>query len=364
MRICILTQPLGANYGGILQAYALQKVLRDMGHDVTTLRFRPATPWVPTGVRKHLLTLRRFISKYLKGNRDIVCCDPARQTCFAYQELDRFIEEHLRCQEVQAPLSAAAICGFDAFVVGSDQVWRPAYSPCLPNFYLDFLGDAPVKRIAYAASFGVDKWETDEQTTALIRPLAQRFDAVSVREASAVELCRKHLGVDARLMPDPTLLLQAADYRALCGTQQGPSEDYIAEYLLDKGEREQRFIDRLSAQTGLPVRQIGQLDWARSTDSLESWIAAIAGARYVVTNSFHGTVFSLLFERSFFAIINQARGASRFVSLLDAAGLRERLIDGSELQSYSPDLKDIDFKPVSQKIAALRQAGLQFLSTI
>lgn len=361
MKICILTQPLGANYGGILQAYALQQTLRSSGHDVTTLRFRPEVPWVPSGYKKHLLTLRRFISKYVKGNSDIIYCSPDRQTRYAYRELDRFIDTRMNCLEVSAPLSVKNLPEFDAYIVGSDQVWRPSYSPFLPDFYLDFLGDTPAKRIAYAASFGVDTWEADEEMTARIRPLAQRFDAISVREASGVKLCAEHLDVHAEVMPDPTFLLTAADYYDLCETRQTSENNYIAVYLLDKGEREQHLINLISAQSGLPIKNTGLLDWARSTDSLENWISAIAGARFVITNSFHGTVFSLLFEKNFLTIKNSQRGTARFASLLNSLGLQSRLLDLSAPNAEIPEMLEIDYQVVKEKLNSMRQLGRSFL---
>lgn len=362
MRICILTQPLGANYGGILQAYALQRALKDMGHQVTTLRFPPEVSWVPAGIRKHILTFRRFVSKYIKGNRTIAFCNPDKQTRFAYMELNRFLEEKMQCLPVKAPLTQQDLPDFDAYIVGSDQVWRPAYSPCLPNFYLDFLEDAPVRRIAYAASFGVDIWEADEATTARIRPLAQRFDTVSVREASGVALCDKYLGIQAKVMPDPTLLLPASDYLNLCQSCHKQDEPYIAAYVLDRGEPESRFLDRMSGKTGLPVKYIGLLDWTKSTDALESWLDDIARARYVVTNSFHGTVFSILFEKDFIPIINRARGASRFESLLNTMGLQNRLLEREDLEHSSFEFPAIDYGQIQKTLYDIRRKGITFLA--
>lgn len=364
MRICILTLPLRSNYGGILQAYALQKALKNMGHDVTTLLFHPPVSWVPSGIRKYLLTGRRFLAKYLKGNGDIVYCNPDRQTRFAYQKMDRFISEHLNCLEANTPLSIQDLPSFDAFVVGSDQVWRPAYSPYLPDFYLDFLGDKSVKRIAYAASFGVDTWETDEKTTAMIRPLAQRFNAISVREESGISLCTKYLGVNAVVMPDPTLLLNDTEYLSLCPQTAEANEPYIATYILDKDAHIDTFVNRISKQLGLPIKSIGEINWAKCADSPTEWISCIAGASLVLTDSFHGTVFSLLFKRNFITIVNHARGASRFESLLDYLCLRDRLVDRINLDNFNPSPKDIDYSSVSQSLAKLRKKGLLFLQNI
>jgi len=362
MKICILTQPLGANYGGVLQAYALQKVLEDMGHTVTTLRFPVLLPWIPKGYKKPITTLLRFASKYLKGNKSIACCDPDRQTRYAYQELFRFVDSHIRCMPVSAPVSRKMLPDFDAYIVGSDQVWRPLYSPFLPNFFLDFLADAPVKRIAYAASFGVDTWEADEEMTAIIRPLAQRFDAISVREESGVALCEEFLGVQAEVMPDPTLLLTAADYLRLCPAQENKQEAYIAAYILDRGDRENSFIDRISTVMGLPVKNIGDLDWSIHSDSVESWIEGIAHASFVITNSFHGTIFSLLFKRDFCSIVHNGRGASRFTSLLRTVGIQDHLIDETQLEHYTPSNKPIDYEEVMTILSGIREKGYSFLS--
>lgn len=361
MRICILTQPLGQNYGGILQAYALQKVLRDMGHDVTTLRFAPAAPWwIPSGFRKNILTLRRFVSKYIKGNKAIVFCDPLRQARYSFQELNRFVEKHIHHLNVEAPLSKEKLPDFDTYVVGSDQVWRPRYSPNLPDFYLDFLADSPKVRIAYAASFGVDSWEADEAMTARIRPLAQRFHSISVREDSGIDLCKEQLGVKAVVMPDPTLLLTSSDYRTLFPAT-GETEPYIAAYILDRDERVQAFIRRRAKSLGLPVKVVGEFDWTQCADSPEQWLECLAKASYVITDSFHGTVFSLLFHREFLAILNRDRGASRFTSLLESTGLQDRAIAKEALERELPPLRPIDYGKVEAVLSGQREKGLSFL---
>lgn len=364
MRICILTQPLGANFGGVLQAYALQKALKGMGHNVTTLRFSPqATWWIPSGFKKRVLTVRRFISKYLKGNKGITYCNPDRQTRYAFRELNRFINDYIEHLDVQPPLTRNTIPEYDAYVVGSDQVWRPAYSPFLPNFYLDFIADSTAKRIAYAASFGVDTWEADEEMTSCLQGLAKKFDAITVREESGVELCKKFLGVQATVMPDPTLLLSAADYIRLCPQESQNQGDFVAAYILDQGEQEKAFVQRVADQLHLPAKYIGKYDWSTGVDSIESWISGISNARYVITDSFHGTVFSLLFQKDFLSIINRERGASRFESLLDTVGLLDHLLDRNKLEDL-PTWPEIPWDSVSAKMEEMRQKGLYFLKSI
>ena len=110
---------------------------------------------------------------------------------------------------------------FDAYVVGSDQVWRPTYNlgDKLFDMYLAFADGQQVKRLSYAASFGVDKWEYSDDQTRICSELAKQFDAISVREKSGVKLCADNLGVDAIHVLDPTMLLDPSDYNKLIGKQ-------------------------------------------------------------------------------------------------------------------------------------------------
>lgn len=366
MKICILTQPLARNYGGILQAYALQRVLRDMGHDVTTLRFPPLIYTAPSKCNLYWQTFRRFLSK-LRGNKSILFANPTRQSLYSFQintEIDRFISQNIKYLCVNAPLKSTDVPAFDAYIVGSDQVWRPAYSPCLTNFYLDFLSETCVKRFAYAASFGVDTWETDSDTTKIIRPLARQFNRISVREETAINLCKQYLDVEADLMPDPTLLLSGKDYLSLAFRDHSSIEKqkYIAAYILDKNAAKWSLLDKISAKKGLPIKTIGNFNWTNGQDSIEDWLLGIANAEYVVTDSFHGTVFSLLFHKDFLTINNVGRGSSRFNSLLGELGLMNHIVQMDSNLSWEE--KPIDYDRVQAILEIKRQQGLSFLKGI
>ena len=364
MRICILTQPLERNYGGILQAYALQKALRDLGHQPTTLRFMPLYAQTSSRVELYWKTFRRFLSK-LKGNRYINKINPEKEWEYFKQfnsVMEGFIRTNIHCLDVRTPLKYKSLPKFDAFIVGSDQVWRAVFSPCLPHFFLDFLEDAPVRRIAYAASFGLDFWETPEQTTEIIRPLAQRFDRISVRELSGVDLCKTYLGVDAELMPDPTLLLTREDYLALCDktSEATPTEPYVAVYVIDSRDKTNELIARFEEEHQLPVVRIGRFNWENGSEPMESWIRGFARARYVITDSFHGTVFSLIFGKDFITFNNGWRGAGRFHTLLDNFDLADRLVDADKVSEIS--IPPIDRERVCRGLAELREKGISFLA--
>ena len=364
MRICILTQPLEMNYGGILQAYALQKALTEMGHEVTTLRFKPLYAQASSRAEMYWKIFRRFLSK-MKGNKAILFSNPEKQWEHyrkMNREIERFISENINFLEADIPLNANKLPVFDAYIVGSDQVWRPVFSPHLPDFYLGFLEDERPLRIAFAASFGVDGWESSEKETALLRKLAQRFDRISVREASGVELCRNHLGMDAELMPDPTMLLTREDYLTLCPSPVSgiPDQPYIATYIIDPDNKIGTLISDFAERSHLPVVSVGGFDWERGSKPMEHWLAGIANARFVITDSFHGTVFSLLFQKDFITFINGWRGPSRYHTLLDTFGLSNRLVCAD--QASEIEIPPLDNKVVSQILPALRERGLSFLA--
>ena len=365
MRICILTQPLDKNYGGLLQAYALQRILRDMGHEATTLRLKPLYAQSSSQAELYWKTFRRFLSR-LKGNKNIVFCNPDAEWQYNRQRnpsLERFIDGKLNCLEANIPLDARKLPAFDAYIVGSDQVWRPVFSPRLTNFYLDFLGDQPVRRIAYAASFGVDTWEATEKLTERIRPLAHRFDRISVRETSAVDLCRDHLGVDADLMPDPTLLLTRDDYLAyVADTPDIPvsSRPYIATYFIDPNNSKATLVSDFARKHNLPVINVRQFDWTSGIDPAAHWIAGMANADYILTDSFHGTVFSLLFRKDFITFDNGWRGSSRFHTLLEAFGLRDRLVKADNVSEVI--IPPVDPEAVSRQLTFQRDRGISFLA--
>lgn len=366
MRICILTQPLEKNYGGILQAYALQKALSDMGHQVTTLRFKPLYAQSSSKVGLYWKTFRRFLSK-LKGNKSIIYCNPEEQWKH-YREINRsiesFINDNINCLEANVPLKLKHLPPFDAFIVGSDQVWRPVFSPCLKNFFLDFLKEEKnknVKRLAYAASFGVDEWDISEKTTKDILPLAQRFDKISVREESGIELCKSHLEVVGELMPDPTMLLSQEDYLKLCNDFQSNKggRPYVATYFIDRNKSFDPLVSDFARKHDLDVVPVGGFNWKKGSIPIEQWISGIANAECVITDSFHGSVFSLIFLKDFITFNNSWRGTSRFETLFKVFDMNDRLTDPNGINGI--DIPPIDKEQVTRILKSQKEKGLSFL---
>ena len=324
MRINIITQPLFCNYGGILQNYALQEILRCMGHDVLTVNVPPREISAHSGwkdIAHALINLK----KRLTGQYDWPFLNPHT---FAKKERElsapqrEFISRYIHKVDVKIPFTEKSVCSHpaDLWIVGSDQVWRPWCSPNIGNYFFDFLDDT-TPRIAYAASLGTDQWEISEEQTRIVRTLAKKFKAISVREKSGVELCRRYLGVEAHHVLDPTMLLTAEDYLSLTNENDHPDGRYMATYILDPNTVKKNTAKEEAGKYNLRVEPVGQMHRTHF-DTLESWLATIAHAERVITDSFHGTVFSIIFNRPVKILSNSLRGNTRIESLKSTLELK------------------------------------------
>jgi hypothetical protein len=167
------------------------------------------------------------------------------------EHTNRFIEAYIRTTEwIRCEFNFRRLrkAGFDAYIVGSDQVWRPKYAPELKNHFLGFAGNsAEIRKIAYAASFGVDKWEFSGSQTKNCSMLLKQFNAVSVREDTGIALCKDYLGVSATQTLDPTLLLSREDYAELTDKVKLPGFQHkLVIYVLDMSEEKKKILKKVN----------------------------------------------------------------------------------------------------------------------
>lgn len=346
MKIGIVTHILGNNYGGLLQNYALQYVLKQLGHQPMTIDFT-----LRQSRRSYIFSLCKQLLWSITKLRH-----PRLRRSFSNIVLADFIERYIRTTKNVHSYTKDIVDKekFDLMIVGSDQVWRPRYVCELENMYLKFVPD-DIKKIAYAASFGVDTWEYNAKQTKQCARLANRLDAVSVREATGVELCKTHLGVNAQHVLDPTILAGADAYKPLLKKKKGP--DYLFAYILDKTPEKLAYVENMAKSKGL--KAIIKSADKNATLSVEDWLSMIANSSMVVTDSFHGTVFSILFHREFYSIVNIARGGTRFASLLSPLGLEHRMGDVSQLRSI--ESSSIDWQQVDIQLEIQKANSMNFL---
>lgn len=359
MKIGILTQPLKNNYGGILQNYALQNILLNFGHEVETIDWD-----IPNNLRRILSETKQYLVCKLNGKKNIY--KPTKEElAIIRKNTNHFINSYIIKTQPQKSykdfLNQSIKAKYEGYVVGSDQCWRPLYNYFLPAMFLNFVQGENVKRVAYAASFGTEKWEYTPKMETICRHLIKKFNFVSVREDSGVQLCHKHLGIEACQVLDPTMLLDKEDYIYLIKKENEPkTTGNLFNYILDPTTEKINFINSIAERMGLSPFQVlpKYQEENRTKENIKNniedcifpkvttWLRAFMDAEMTIVDSFHGMVFSIIFNKPFWVIGNKERGLSRFTSLLKLFNLEERIINVNEHDSINYN-KEIDWIKVN-----------------
>ncbi len=328
MRIAIITQPLGRNYGGILQNFALQYVLREMGHNPVTINTGRYTTF------DWLKGVAKFLIKRILGRQSSMPESP-KSINSRISGLNEFVIGNIHLTRKVRSCSCKLLreYGIEAIIVGSDQVWRPCYSN-LDEAFLEFASRIDIKRLAYAASFGTSEWEYSDKQTQKYKSLVSLFESISVREDCAVRLCERFLGVSAIQVLDPTLLVSRDVYCSLAENS-FEEKDYVLVYLLDTCAGQDQMIQNVASSMHLDVKYSRGESFIESTDTIEKWLYDFNNASFIITDSFHGTAFSIIFNRDFIVLPNNQRGNARIESLLRLFTLEDRLIKTNSDFSFS-----------------------------
>ena len=370
MKIAIITLPLHTNYGGILQTYAMQKVLIDMGHTPITIDYDRRVR-LPLNTR-YLVYAKNAFKHYILRKENSVFPDIEfnKEWDYRTQNTRDFIETYIR-RKIVKKVDEINRNEFDAYIVGSDQIWRYLYNRDFPgtrNAFLEFAKEWNVKRIAYAASFGTDEWEYSQEETLECAKLAKLFNAISVRESSAVNICKEKLGVGAAHILDPTMLVPTEEYIKLFQEAEIPeSSGNLICYILDRNNETSQIINEIATRKNLtpfytnskaedPNAPISE----RIQPPVERWLRSFYDAEFVITDSFHACVFSILFKKPFIVYGNKSRGMARFSSLLKTFGLEERLVS-SPLEAANIIDKLIDWREVYEILTKLQAKSMDFL---
>ena len=353
MKIGILTFHWGTNYGGVLQAYALQTYLLQHGHDTQIIDYIPYTlekklvncfitkrPWrIPLNLLEYLkeLKFRKFRKKHLHLSR-------------RYQSFEDLKKN---------PPS------YDICICGSDQIWNPNFTlrgegKLTLSYFLDFC-PSNVKRIAYAVSFGYTT-QYPESLLKLLSPIVSGFDAVSVRENSGYHLVHK-MGIDdVVLMPDPVLLLKAKDYEALVQIAQKTNNKYSFFYSLHDSQTTIKEIKNHFRRLHYKIIDTRSLE--NSIMDVDAWLAFIQSSSVVITNSYHGMIFSIIFRKPFIVVPVEGMYEEmndRIFTLLGKLGLQDRCIDSCDENRLNALLaRAIDWEIVENRLESLRNDAWLF----
>lgn len=358
MKVGVITFHSANNYGAILQTWALQKVLKDYGLDSGVIHYHPDAIDIlydPMKLSKGAKRLLHWLKVSIKYPDRLV----------KYRKFLRFMQENINLigdYRTYGELKKANL-ELDAYIVGSDQVWNIDHTNGYdPAYLLEFAGKNS-KKIAYAASVGKDYIPGKVKEN--FRRALSSFTAISVREESVKEEIETLAEKPVEVVLDPTLLLKKEDYEEI-KVKSPIKEPYILVYMMEKNPQVIKLANKLSVALGMPVIQRRPTAGFENelppfyTQNTGEFIGLIESASYVITNSFHGTVFSIIYERPFISMLHSDTG-SRTEDLLKALHLESHLLyDVKEFHDFKK-LQIDNPEQLRKRIDELQQGSREFL---
>jgi len=360
MKVGILTFPNSTSYGATLQMYALYHTVKSLGHDTEVInyysKFMKAEKHIHQG--KSGKTLRASLKRRA-----------AKAIHFRLERAFRHFEKNNMTLYPKRPFvdkSRLSDVGkrYDAVICGSDQVWNPHITDADLSYFLDFCTES-TRRISYAPSFGIDTFS--KEFGEMIRPSIVAFNALSVREKVGGDYVMREFGLNASIVCDPTMLLTADEWTGIEHKYPVSPNSYILFYTIRKSERLMNYCRRLSKETGLKIVVVGgnifsnikrrDKDIEYATDiSPEQWLYLVHNAACVVTNSFHGSAFSIIYHKNFYVELSSATN-SRLSNITNVLGLQSRVVDHKECE----DLGDCNYSIADIELPKIRMESLAFL---
>jgi len=357
------------NYGACLQAYALEKIVCTFGYACEIIKYTEPEGYYARNIWEYIKEcslynlLRGFINKDYKLNYKL---GKARRKKFR-----KFRKTYLKLtkDEYKSYSELTCLTQFDIYVCGSDQIWNPSfYGGCNPSYYLAFVPD-DIPKIAYAPSIGLNdipsKYIGDFQT------YINRLQAVSVREKTGADLIWKYTNRNATWVLDPTMLIDKEEWTKLT-KKTLYQKPYIFCYLFGDHDYYSDIIDRLRKETGLDIVSIPfSKQNMQICDKLfynagpNEFLTLIKNAEYVLTDSFHATVFSVIFERSFYTCLRNSDGEnhnmnSRIYSLMSLINMEERCIRAENVKDFQIVKLD-DYTEINKKVEFARKNSVHYL---
>lgn len=353
MKIGIITLHRVRNYGSVLQAHALCKILKDHGHEPTVIDYIPER----FRLRSDLFFVRE--DRYKKNGK----CNYLKKYLFMllsvgprlyyYTRFTPFVKKYIPTTSKKYFTNDELLVesfDFDIYMNGSDQVWNMAWENSVDRaFFLDFV-PCEKKKLAYAASFG--KKELTEEEKSIMTPLLAKYDILTVREASGVELLESMGIYDSKHVLDPTLLCDKTYWFKLI-TKRVIKKPYLAVYQLNYKTNALDYAREIADELGLEVVDMSRkfkasagVDCNMAFVKPEVFLNILFYADYIVTDSFHGTAFSVNFNKNFISIKNDF--PERAGSLLTLVGLQDRFIDNGVALDRESILKNIDYVKVNE----------------
>lgn len=349
------------NYGAVLQAAALENVVKQLGYNAEHINYIPYNNGFKNRFKKSFFG---HLVKVILG----------KSSFFNYVTNQNAFENFRQEWITRTPISYHTSSDLDdissnynAIIVGSDQVWRQSMHSTPTDtyaYYLQFASDTTL-RISYAASFGVDYWETSEnkQKETAIKNSILKFDSISVRESSGVDICAKQFNKKAEHVLDPTLLVDKAFFEKIISGINLEKNSNIVYYKLDVSISFTEQLTNFANKKNLSLENIyfQKEKLFNKYIPVNMWLYKIKNSDLVITDSFHCVCFSIIFNKDFLCIRNKKRGESRLISLLDSLKLSDRLIDEAELSHTLDKIKKINYSKINLTLEEKKIESFKFL---
>lgn len=325
------------NYGAMMVAYSMERIVEKFGYNPTTLLFK----WP-----NHTEIFDSFKERYLHTTNEYSQGD--------YREL-------VKLNKV-----------YDTFITGSDQVWRNWWhNDNLYRWFIDFANGSK-NILSYAASFGLDYFDNTGVSNEKIGKLLTSYSGISVREKSGIDICKKCFNADAKLVIDPTQLLESDDYEKIIeGDRAEPpcKERYLVYMIFPEDENDTEktynFIDGLSKELNLKSVPIFDKERTGGGMTVGEWLSAIKNASFIVTESFHGAMFALIFKIPMLMLATGNSSRNRLPSFFEKIGcLRERILYNlDDKVAIKLAKEEIDWDEVYRRRKIFQDESLEFLRT-
>lgn len=336
-KINLLTIHWGNSYGGVMQTYATIKLLKEMGHKVTLI---------------NLCHPKRKNELFKKHNTHI---------SWFFEDIQFFLFRLFYLGHKTRRMYAikdSLIPPCDYTIVGSDQVWNNDITgPIQMSYFLDFVKQGTL--LSFASSFGKSEWECDENITNKAKTCLNKFKAISVREESGVDICKKTFNRDACLVLDPTIVY--GKYNQIVKNDKPYHE--IFSFLLGRNKYTDLICARISEELGLPLHLTrGVLSFIPTGP--KKWLDYMKNSDFIITDSFHGLAFSLIFQKRFIVLCANEKKFTRLYSLLKLVKLEDRYIKSIDdlLNRLSVLHRSIDYQLVGDVLNSERSKSIGFLT--
>ena len=332
-KVGIITFQNANNYGAVYQAFALKKTVEKLGHAVSVINYDSPS-----------MGLKSIQQKHFKG----------------------FIDTHLNLTKEYMAKQEIETTGFDAVISGSDQVWNPYLTGNDMTYFLDFLGE-DIKKVSYAASIGLNG-ELFMKYKDVFEKYVPSFSGISLREETHVEYIQS-IVEDKEVIAsvDPSLLLTSKEYLEMLGVPDNRSEEFIFVFSYALDPKMYDFANMLSLKSGYKIVSISPYtsgSFVNGSKVLNNvtpveWIELFNKAKLVITDSFHGMMFSIVFNKPFYAYAPNRSNVARVKDILKKLGLEDRKMTG--ITNVADVVWEMDYTKVNQILKKEREKSIEYL---